>query len=435
MNIISLLTKKRKKGILTKEEIEYFVKEYGKGNIEDYQATGLVMAMCINGLTKEEIKDLTIAMAESGDQIDMSEVSENFVEKYSIGGVGDKVTLILLPILASLDIPAGKLTSKGIGLGGSTGDKLLSIPGFRSDITIEEYKDNLKDEKISVTTNLLDIAPAEKRLYDLRRKIDCMDNLNLVAASVMSRKIASGANKLLINIECGYGSSIKNYRDGRILARLLMDSGKLAGKEVRCVISKMYEPLGKSIGNSLEVIEAVEALKGNFEKDVKEVVYTVGSQMILMYGIAKNEKDAKKMIDEAIKSGKALEKFKKLIELQGGDISFIEDYSKLGEAKYKFEVKSPYSGYVQMLDAERIGNIAIYLGAGRKTASDEMDYTSGIVLEKKMDDYIKEGDTIAYIYTNDESKINGASKNIIESYMIGKKMFSKGSAILAVMTK
>lgn len=435
MNIISLLTKKRKKGILTKEEIEYFVKEYGKENIEDYQATGLVMAMCINGLTKEEIKDLTIAMAESGDQIDMSEVSENFVEKYSIGGVGDKVTLILLPILASLDIPAGKLTSKGIGLGGSTGDKLLSIPGFRSDITIEEYKDNLKDEKISVTTNLLDIAPAEKRLYDLRRKIDCMDNLNLVAASVMSRKIASGANKLLINIECGYGSSIKNYKDARILARLLMDSGKLAGKEVRCVISKMYEPQGKSIGNSLEVIEAVEALKGNFEKDVKEVVYTVGSQMILMYGIAKNEKDAKKMIDEAIKSGKALEKFKKLIELQGGDISFIEDYSKLGEAKYKFEVKSPYSGYVQMLDAERIGNIAIYLGAGRKTASDEMDYTSGIVLEKKMDDYIKEGDTIAYIYTNDESKINGASKNIIESYMIGKKMFSKGSAILAVMTK
>ena len=435
MNIISLLTKKRKKGILTKEEIEYFVKEYGKGNIEDYQATGLVMAMCINGLTKEEIKDLTVAMAESGDQIDMSEVSENFVEKYSIGGVGDKVTLILLPILASLDIPAGKLTSKGIGLGGSTGDKLLSISGFRSDITIEEYKDNLKDEKISVTTNLLDIAPAEKRLYDLRRKIDCMDNLNLVAASVMSRKIASGANKLLINIECGYGSSIKNYKDARILARLLMDSGKLAGKEVRCVISKMYEPQGKSIGNSLEVIEAVEALKGNFEKDVKEVVYTVGSQMILMYGIAKNEKDAKKMIDEAIKSGKALEKFKKLIELQGGDISFIEDYSKLGEAKYKFEVKSPYSGYVQMLDAERIGNIAIYLGAGRKTASDEMDYTSGIVLEKKMDDYIKEGDTIAYIYTNDESKINGASKNIIESYMIGKKMFSKGSAILAVMTK
>lgn len=435
MNIISLLTKKRKKGILTKEEIEYFVKEYGKGNIEDYQATGLVMAMCINGLTKEEIKDLTIAMAESGDQIDMSEVSENFVEKYSIGGVGDKVTLILLPILASLDIPAGKLTSKGIGLGGSTGDKLLSIPGFRSDITIEEYKDNLKDEKISVTTNLLDIAPAEKRLYDLRRKIDCMDNLNLVAASVMSRKIASGANKLLLNVECGYGSSIKNYKDARILARLLMDSGKLAGKEVRCVISKMYEPQGKSIGNSLEVIEAVEALKGNFEKDVKEVVYTVGSQMILMYGIAKNEKDAKKMIDEAIKSGKALEKFKKLIELQGGDISFIEDYSKLGEAKYKFEVKSPYSGYVQMLDAERIGNIAIYLGAGRKTASDEMDYTSGIVLEKKMDDYIKEGDTIAYIYTNDESKINGASKNIIESYMIGKKMFSKGSAILAVMTK
>lgn len=435
MNIISILTKKRKKGTLTKEEIEYFVKEYGKGNIEDYQATGLVMAMCINKLSKEEIKDLIIAMAESGDQIDMSEVSENYIEKHSIGGVGDKVTLILLPILAALDIPAGKLTSKGIGIGGSTGDKLSSIPGFRADITIEEYKDNLKEEKISVASNLLDIAPAEKRLYDLRRKIECIDNLELVAASIMSRKIASGADKLLINIECGYGSSVKNYKDGRELARLLMDSGKLAGKEVRCVISKMYEPLGKSIGNSLEVIEAIEALKGNFEKDIKEIVFTVGKQIIIMSGKAKGEKDAEIMINEVITSGKALEKFRRLIEIQNGDTRCIDDYSVLGEAKYKFEVKSNETGYIQMIDSERIGNVAIYLGAGRKTANDEVDYNAGIVVEKKMDDYVKAGDTIACIYTNDESKINGASKNIMEAYTIGKKMFSKGSAILAVMTK
>lgn len=251
----------------------------------------------------------------------------------------------------------------------------------------------------------------------------------------MSRKIASGANKLVINIECGLGSSVKNYKDGRELARLLMDSGKLAGKEVRCVISKMYEPLGKSIGNSLEVIEALEALKGNFEKDVKEVVYTVASQIVIMAGKAKNEKEAIKIIEEVITSGKALDKFKRLIEIQNGDSRVIEDKSILGEAKYKFEVKSNETGYIQMLDAERIGNIAIYLGAGRKQADDEIDYTSGIVLEKKMDDYVKAGDTIAYIYTNDESKINGASKNIMEAYTIGKKMFSKGSAILAVMTK
>lgn len=435
MNIISMLTKKRNKGKLTKEEMEYFVKEYNKGSIEDYQATGLVMAMCINGLDKEEIKDLTVAMAESGEMIDMSDVSENYIEKHSIGGVGDKVSLILLPILAALDIPAGKLSGKGIGICGSTADKLSAIPGCRANITIEEYKDNLKENKISITSNLLDLAPAEKQLYDLRRKIECIDNLNLIAASIMSRKMASGGKKLLLNIQCGYGSSIKNYRDGRELARMIIDSGKLAGKEVRCVLSKIYEPLGKTIGNSLEIIEVIEALKGNFEKDVKELVEALGCQALIMAEKAKDVKSAEKMIREAISSGKALAKFKELIEIQNGDSSCIDDISLLGEAKYKVEVKSPVSGYVQMLDASRIGNIAVYLGAGRKMADDEIDYTAGIVLEKKMDDFVKKGETLAYIYSNDEEKINGASKNIIEAYTLGRKMFSKGSSVLGIMTK
>ena len=241
MNIISMLTKKRNKGRFTKEEIDYFIKEYCRENIPDDQASALVMAMCINGLDSEEIKDLTIAMAESGEKIDMSDVDENFIEKQSIGGVGDKVTLILLPILAALDIPAGKLSNRGIGIGGSTADKFMSIPGFRADITIDEYKDNLKEEKISITTNFVDVATAEKKLYDIRRKIDCMDNLELVAASIMSRKIASGAKKLLINVQCGHGSTIKDYKKGKEFSKILIDSGKLAGIEIRCVISKIYE--------------------------------------------------------------------------------------------------------------------------------------------------------------------------------------------------
>ncbi len=317
MNIISLLTKKRKKGKLSKEEIEYFVKEYSRGNIEDYQATGLVMAMCINGLDKEELKDLMIAMANSGERIDTSDISDCLVEKYSIGGVGDKISLILLPILSALDITAGKLSHRGIGISGSTADKLSSIPKIKVDISIDQYKENLKKEKIAITSNFIDIAPAEKLLYDLRRKIECIDNLQLIAASIMSRRIAVSTNKLLINIQCGNGSPIKNYKDAKVIARVLIDSGKLAGVEVRCVISKVYEPLGKCIGNSIEIIEVIEALKGYMEKDVEDLVYAIASQMIIMAGKAKNVKEAEKMARFAIKSGKALEKFKKLIEIQG----------------------------------------------------------------------------------------------------------------------
>ncbi len=435
MNIISMLTKKRNKGRFTKEEIDYFIKEYCRENIPDDQASALVMAMCINGLDSEEIKDLTIAMAESGEKIDMSDVDENFIEKQSIGGVGDKVTLILLPILAALDIPAGKLSNRGIGIGGSTADKLMSIPGFRADIPIDEYKDNLKEEKIGITTNFVDVATAEKKLYDIRRKIDCMDNLELVAASIMSRKIASGAKKLLINVQCGHGSTIKDYKKGKEFSKILIDSGKLAGIEIRCVISKIYEPLGKNIGNTLEVIEAIEALNGNIEKDVKQVIMEVATQIILMSGKVKKESEAKAMIEEVIKNGKALEKFKTLVKMQNGDISYIEDTENFEKAKYKMEIKSNKTGYIQMIDSERLGNIAIYLGAGRKLYNDEIDNASGITLVKKMDDKVKNGETIAYIYTNDESKLKGASNNFLEAYTIGKKMFNKGSAVLGVMTK
>lgn len=435
MNIISMLTKKRNKGRFTKEEIDYFIKEYCRENIPDDQASALVMAMCINVLNSEEIKELTIAMAESGEKIDMSDIDENFIEKQSIGGVGDKVTLILLPILAALDIPAGKLSNRGIGIGGSTADKFMSIPGFRADIPIDEYKDNLKEEKIGITTNFVDVATAEKKLYDIRRKIDCMDNLELVAASIMSRKIASGAKKLLINVQCGHGSTIKDYKKGKEFSKILIDSGKLAGIEIRCVISKIYEPLGKNIGNTLEVIEAIEALNGNIEKDVKQVVMEVATQIILMSGKAKKESEAKAMIEEVIKTGKALEKFKTLVKMQNGDISYIEDTEKFEKAKYKMEIKSNKTGYIQMIDSERLGNIAIYLGAGRKLYNDEIDNAAGITLVKKMDDKVKNGETIAYIYTNDESKLKGASNNFLEAYTIGKKMFNKGSAVLGVMTK
>lgn len=435
MNIISILTKKRNKERLTSEEVEYLVKEYAKDEISIEQMSALVMAMCINGLSSEELKYFIYSIANNGEKIDMSDVADVYVEKYSIGGVGDKITLILLPILAALDLPAGKLTGKGIGIGGSTADKLMSIPGCRADITIEEFKDNLKEENISITQNILDIAPFEKSLYTIRRKINCMDNLNLIALSILSRKVATGVNKLIINIQCGYGSTIKNYRTGLKLARILMDAGKSAGIEIRCVLSKIYEPLGKSIGNRLEIKEVIDSLNGFMEKDVKELTYEIAENMLIMYGKASSKSEAKDLIDDVIISKKAREKFRKLIEIQNGDSTCITDKSVLGEASFKMEVKARESGYIQMIDAERIGNVAIYLGAGRKTADEEIDYDSGIVLVKKMDDRVSEGDVIAYVYSNDEEKLKGAAINVAESYTIGRKLFSKGSSVLGVMTK
>ena len=435
MNIISILTKKRNRERLTQEEVEYLVSEYAKDEISIEQMTALVMAMCINGLSSTELKHFILSIAASGDRIDMSDVSKVYVEKHSIGGVGDKITLILLPILAALDLPAGKLTGTGIGIGGSTGDKLMSIPGCRADITIEEYKDNLKEEKISITKNRLNIAPFEKSLYEIRRKINCMDDLNLIALSILSRKAALGVNKLVINIQCGYGSTIKNYKTGLKLARILMDAGKSAGIEIRCVLSKIYEPLGRSIGNRLEIKEVIDALNGFMEKDVKELTYEIAENMLIMYGKAKNKAEAKNMIDDVIISKKAREKFRRLVEIQNGNVEYIKDKDALGEAKYKLEVKALESGYVQMIDAERMGNVAIYLGAGRKIADDEIDEDAGIVLLKKMDDRVKKGETVAYVYSNDEEKLKGAATNVAESYIIGRKLFSKGSVVLGVMTK
>jgi len=365
----------------------------------------------------------------------MSDVSDNYIEKYSIGGVGDKVTLILLPILAALDIPAGKLTGKGIGIGGSTGDKLMSIPGCRADITIEEFKDNLKEEKISITKNNLDIAPFERSLYEIRRKINCMDDLNLIALSILSRKVATGAKKLVINIQCGYGSTIKNYKTGLKLGRIIMDAGKSAGIEIRCVLSKIYEPLGKSIGNRLEMKEVIDAVNGFMEKDVKELTYEIASNILIMSGKAANKAEAIEKINDVIISKKVREKFRRLIEIQNGDLNYVTDKNALGEASFKMEVKARESGYIQMIDSERLGNVAIYLGAGRKTADDEVDDDAGILLVKKMDDRVSEGDVIAYVYSNDEEKLKGAAINVAESYTIGRKLFSKGSVVLGVMTK
>ena len=281
MNILDIIAKKRDKKVLNKDEIEFFVNEYTKGNIADYQAAALVMAIYINGMTDEEITNLTIAMANSGDILDLSQISEIIVDKHSTGGVGDKITLILMPVVASMGIKVAKMSGRGLGFTGGTRDKLESIPGFNTSISVEEFIKNVKEHGISLMGQTLNLAPADKKIYALRDTISCTENIPLIASSIMSKKIAAGANKIVLEVTVGDGAFMKNKEDAEKLSRLMIKIGELSGKETICVLTNMNEPIGYSIGNTLEVIEAIEDLKGNMQEDVKEIVETLGAYMIM----------------------------------------------------------------------------------------------------------------------------------------------------------
>ena len=433
MNILSIIAKKRDKKVLTKEEIELFVKDYTRGVITDYQAAALIMAIYINGMTNEEITNLTLAMANSGDTLDLTDISPNIVDKHSTGGVGDKITLILMPIVASLGIPVAKMSGRGLGFTGGTIDKLESIPGYNVDLSIEEFKENVKDIGISLISASLNLAPADKKIYALRDTIACTANIPLIASSVMSKKIAAGANKILIDITCGAGAFMKNTKEAKELASMMIKIGKLAQREVRCVITNMNEPIGHAIGNSLEVIEAVRALKGNMPEDIQEIIRTLGTQMILMAGLTQDSAEAEKMIVDAVNSGKAYEKFKELVQKQGGDISYIENTDKFTKAKHIIPVFAEERGALKSIDTEMIGNISVYLGAGRVRKEDEIDHSAGIIMNQRIGNVVEVGQVLAYLHTNDETKIDGALRNIKNAFELDPKKVAKQKAILGII--
>ena len=433
MNIVSIIAKKRDKKVLNREEIDYFINEYTKGNITDYHAAALIMAIYINGMNDEEITNFTLAMANSGDILDLSDVSDLIVDKHSSGGVGDKITLILMPIIASLGIPVAKMSGRGLGFTGGTADKLESIPGYRVDLSIEEFKENVREMGISLITSSLNLAPADKKIYALRDAICCTASIPLIASSIMSKKIASGANKILIDITCGNGAFMKDIKQAKELGTMLIKIGRLTGREVRCVITNMDEPVGKAIGNSLEVIEAVEALKGNMPEDVKEIVLAIGVQMVLMSGLTLNSQEAEKMIKEAIITGRAYNKFKELVAKQGGDISYIESTDKFEKAKHIIPVFAEYRGALKTIDTEMIGNISVYLGAGRVNKEDSIDYSSGIIMNQKIGNVVEVGQVLAYIHTNDESKIDGAVKNLKNAFILDPKRVAKPKTVLGII--
>lgn len=417
MNIQEIIAKKRDKKKLNKEEIQYFITEYTSGNVADYQAAALVMAIYINGMNEQEITDLTTAMANSGERLDLSDIG-TVVDKHSTGGVGDKVTLILAPIIASLGIPVAKMSGRGLGYTGGTIDKLESIPGYKTDISIEEFKQNVKNVGISIMGQTMNLAPADKKIYALRDSISATESIPLIASSIMSKKIAAGANKIVLDVTYGSGAFMKTKERAEELASVMTKIGKLAGRDTICVITPMEQPLGRNVGNSLEVIEAIEFLKGNMQEDVKDVVLEIGSNMIKLAGKGNNLEENKQKMLENIQNGKALEKLKELVKIQGGDVSYIDNTNKFEKAKYIMQVEATKDGTITSLKAEEIGKLSVSLGAGRIKKEDKIESSVGIVLNKKIGDNVKKGDIVAYIHANDENKAKEAVEKLEEIYII-----------------
>ena len=418
MRMYDLIMKKRKGEELTKEEINFFVDGFTKGEIPDYQASAMLMAIFFNKMNKRETADLTNAMVESGDKIDLSNIKGVKVDKHSTGGVGDKTSICLTPLVASLGIPVAKMSGRGLGHTGGTIDKLETFNGFSVELTEEQFMENVNKINIAIMGQSGNLVPADKKLYALRDVTATVDNMSLIASSIMSKKLASGADAIVLDVKVGDGAFMKTPETAKELAQEMVDIGKHLGRETIGVISDMDQPLGYAIGNSLEVIEAIELLKGNGPKDLLELTLTIGSNMLLCAKMAESEEEARKMLIENIGNGKGLEKLKDFVKAQGGDISPIDDYSKFPQAKYVEKVTSPVDGYITKIHAEAFGLIAMELGAGRATKESEIDLAVGIVLNKKRGEKVNKGDVLAYIHSNSDEKIEKARKSILENIVI-----------------
>lgn len=419
LNILEIIGKKRDKKELSTEEINFFIEEYTKGNIADYQASALIMAIYLNGMTEKETSDMTMAMAKSGEVLELSDLSENIVDKHSTGGVGDKVSLILLPLVASLGVIVAKMSGRGLGFTGGTVDKLESIPGYRTNIGIDEFKENVRKIGISMISQTANLAPADKKLYALRDSINCVESMPLIVSSIMSKKIASGAQKIVIEVTVGNGAFMKNEEDAKKLADEMIKIGKMVNREVVCILTKMDEPLGFAVGNNLEVIEAVKFLKGDMPEDLKQVVLELGSNMIKLAGLGNDLEKNKEMMLENISNGKGYAKFIEMVKTQGGDISYIENLDKFPKSKFIVPILSKNSGYITNLPAKEIGEMACFLGAGRISKDDKIDNSVGIVLTKKVGDFVKNNEVIAYIHSNDTEKAKKVEKDFYEICEIG----------------
>lgn len=403
MRMVDIIEKKRDGQELTTAEINFFIEGYTKGEIPDYQASALAMAIYFQDMNDRERADLTRAMVESGDTIDLSAIDGIKVDKHSTGGVGDTTTLVLAPLVASLGVPVAKMSGRGLGHTGGTIDKLESIAGFHVELTREQFIDLVNRDKVAVIGQSGNLTPADKKLYALRDVTGTVNSIPLIASSIMSKKIAAGADAIVLDVKTGDGAFMKTQEDAKELAHAMVRIGNHVGRKTIAIISDMSQPLGFAIGNALEVKEAIETLQGKGPKDLTELVLTLGSQMVILAGKAKTSEEAKEMLLDAIHSGKALAKFKEFLANQGGDASIVDDLTKLPQAKYKIELPAKQSGYISRMVADEIGVASMILGAGRATKEDVIDLAVGLVLHKKVGDKVEEGESILTIYSNREN--------------------------------
>ncbi|EGQ2933974.1 pyrimidine-nucleoside phosphorylase [Staphylococcus pseudintermedius] len=402
MRMVDIIAKKRDGHALTKEEIEFVVNGYTNDDIPDYQMSSLAMAIFFQDMTDEERAYLTMAMVESGDQIDLSNIEGIKVDKHSTGGVGDTTTLVLAPLVAALDVPVAKMSGRGLGHTGGTIDKLESVEGFHVEISEEAFVKLVNEDKVAVIGQTGNLTPADKKIYALRDVTATVNSIPLIASSIMSKKIAAGADAIVLDVKTGNGAFMKTVEDAEQLAHAMVKIGNQVGRQTMAIISDMSQPLGRAIGNALELQEAIDTLKGEGPEDLTELVLTLGSQMVVLAQKAKDLDEARGMLQEVIDNGKALEKFKTFLSNQGGDASVVDEPSKLPTAQYQFELLAKRSGVVSEMIANEIGIASMMLGAGRQTKEDVIDLAVGLVLNKKVGDRVEEGESLLTIYANSE---------------------------------
>lgn len=421
MRVYDIIADKRDGNRNTRLQLEFLVRGFTEGSIPDYQMASWLMAAFIRGLDPNEAFFLTDAMLHSGRVYDLSRIPGPKVDKHSTGGVGDKISLILAPVVAELGIYVPMTSGRGLGFTGGTLDKLQSIPGYRVNIEEEEFKRILKKVGFVMSGQTEYLAPADKKMYALRDVTATIESIPLITASILSKKFAEGADAVVMDVKCGKGAFMKTANEAKNLAVSLSTTGRKLGKRVLCIISNMDQPLGRACGNALEVKEAIKCLKGDGERDLIELTVTLGSWMLVLGGLADTLEEGRKKVLDCLKSGKGFERFLLSVEAQGGDVETVLNPEYLPSAKKVVEIKSENQGYVNEIDAEKIGVACIYLRAGRFKKEDEIDYGAGVVLNKKVGDLVDKGEVLAWVYFNDESYITEAIRMINEAFIIGKK--------------
>lgn len=416
MRVVDLIDKKKRHGEHSKEEIDFLIDSLMDGSASDYQISAWLMAVYFNGMSDKETAFLTEAMIKSGETIDLGPLAKSVVDKHSTGGVGDKVTITLIPLLAACGIPVAKLSGKGLGHTGGTIDKLESIPGFNTSLSIEKIIEQVKELNVAIASQTQKLTPADGKLYALRDVTATVDSMPLIASSVVSKKIAAGADNIILDVKYGSGAFMKTPEDAVCLSELMVNIGKNLDKSIIAVVTSMEEPLGRAIGNSLEIIESIEFLKGNTQGDLTDLTYEFGAVALIQVGKFDDADKAKEYLKSIIDSGKALDKFKELIAAQGGNPEIVDDYSQFDQAKYKVEVTATAEGYVQKIDAYKIAYACKILGAGREKKTDDIDYSVGIYLNKKHGEFCKKGETLYTIYSNDEAKTKSAQELCNEGF-------------------